>query len=186
MTTIISPRLLLRPIRLSDAERFAELCNDESLTRQTSRLPFPYTREHADGFVARAIRELEAGEEYRFAICEDAMLIACCGVMPTSPGVFELGYWVGAQSRGRGVASEAASAVAQFTFDRLEGETIEAGHFVDNPASGRVLEKIGFHYTGKVVATHSLGRGVDVDAKRMSLTRDTFTPVSSVEYGSAP
>ena len=44
---------------------------------------------------------------------------------------------------------------------------LEAGHFADNPASGRVLSKAGFAYTGEVKSMFSLGRGESVPCKRM-------------------
>ncbi|NOX94537.1 MAG: GNAT family N-acetyltransferase [Alphaproteobacteria bacterium] len=65
MTILKIKDLTLRPIELADAPRFAELCNDETLARNTSRIPFPYTLEDATNFVNRAIREFDDGAEYR-------------------------------------------------------------------------------------------------------------------------
>ena len=80
MAVITIEDLTLRPIVESDAPRIAFLCNDETLTRNTSSLPYPYTLDEARRFVERATRETETGEEYRFAICENGVLIGCIGI----------------------------------------------------------------------------------------------------------
>jgi len=67
-------------------------------------------------------------------------------------------YW------GQGFATEAGTA---FVSEAKNLGTLNAGHFVDNPASGRVLTKVGFAYTGETKAMFSLGRGESVACKRM-------------------
>ncbi|MEO1136948.1 MAG: GNAT family N-acetyltransferase [Pseudomonadota bacterium] len=173
--------LILRPLARSDAERLAYLCNDKTLARQTSRLPFPYTLENAIEFIERSINEAQTGEEYRFGAYADDTLVACTGVMPTAHETFELGYWVGRDARGKGVATRAATAILIYAFNRLKAQTMTAGYFHDNPASARVLEKLGFRRTGEIVKTFSRGRNADVDTIRMTLARDDFAPRYPVE-----
>ncbi|HKG93136.1 MAG TPA: GNAT family protein [Gemmatimonadaceae bacterium] len=60
----------------------------------------------------------------------------------------ELGYWVGAGMWGRGYATEAARAVVSFGFATLGLNRIQARHFLRNPASGRVLQKLGMRCEG--------------------------------------
>jgi RimJ/RimL family protein N-acetyltransferase len=48
-------------------------------------------------------------------------------------------------------------------------ERLEGSHFLDNPASGRVLEKLGFEPSGIVAPRLSCGRGVEVPARLMRL-----------------
>jgi RimJ/RimL family protein N-acetyltransferase len=117
---------------------------------------------------------LAAGTEYAFAVCERGAIVACAGVMPRQAGAVELGYWVAAQARGKGVATEAAGATALFAFERLGAEPMLAGHFTDNPGSGRVLAKLGFKPTGETVKTFSAGRGGEADTVRMKLARTDF------------
>ncbi len=179
MTRIQTNRLLLRRIEETDAPAFARLCNDELIARNTARIPHPYTLEDAQRFVAFIGGVFDRGAEYAFAVCEEGDLIACCGV--TGPdGNFDLGYWVGAPFRGRGVATEAARAVAHFAFERLGADVLQAGHFTDNPASGRVLEKAGFRYTGETKQQFSLGRGGEADSFRMTLRRADFAAPQDV------
>lgn len=192
MFTIKTPSLTLRPIQRDDAPTIAHLCNDETLIRNTSRLPFPYTLTDAEAFVEMAQDELNADKEYRFAICENGILVACAGIMRTGNNTFELGYWVGHDARGRGIATQGARAVCQFGFSNQHADKISAGHFVDNPASGRILEKLGFQKTGETLPTFSRGRGEDVETIRYSMTpaefvpTDTITIKSSDEHGFKP
>ena len=59
MTIIQFQDLTLQPITLNDASSFAGLCNDETLARNTSRIPFPYTLENATAFVERAVSDID-------------------------------------------------------------------------------------------------------------------------------
>ncbi len=68
----------------------------------------------------------------------------CCGLHLRESGLFELGYWLGRPFWGHGYATEAARKLAGFAFSRLKATQLTAGYFHDNPASGRVLEKVGF------------------------------------------
>ncbi len=182
MTIIYAGDLILRAVEKADAPRFAFLCNDESLARFTSRVPHPYTLEYARDFVEKAAQELEHEGEYRFAVCRDGEIIACTGVTPGEHGVFDLGYWVGADYREKGVASAAASAVITFLFERYGARRITAGHFVDNPASGHILEKLGFRPTGKTKQLMSKARGVEVETILFALEKVDFRKSLSIRF----
>jgi RimJ/RimL family protein N-acetyltransferase len=93
-------------------------------------------------------------------------LIGCIGAHARRTGDVEFGYWIGRPFWGRGLATEAACAVAEEA--RALG-SLRAGHFVDNPASGRVLEKAGFRYTGAVELRFSLARGEKAATRIMEL-----------------
>ena len=69
------------------------------------------------------------------------------GLVP-SFNLAELGYWVGKPYWGKGYATEAARAVVQFGFEKLSLHRIQATHFGNNPASGRVMQKVGMLYEG--------------------------------------
>jgi len=182
MTLLQTHRFLLRPIEQSDAPVFARLCNDELIARNTARIPHPYTLEDAEIFTKTAAAAFKNGKEHAFAVCEQDTIIACCGVMRITHILFELGYWVAMPERGRGVATEAARAVSHFAFATLNAETLLAGHFADNPASGCVLEKIGFHHTGDTRLQFSLGRGGEAEVCRMKLDREAFNAPESVKF----
>lgn len=180
-TTLRIDSLVLRPVEQVDAARFAVLCNDQSLARNTARIPHPYSIYDARDFVKRAKKEFTSGKEYRFAVCRNDVVVACCGVIPKDDQSCELGYWVGGKDRGKGVATRAASAVCTFAFEVVGAETITAGHFLDNPASRRVLDKLGFETTGETIRTMSIARGSEVETARLALAREQFTPIAPVQ-----
>jgi RimJ/RimL family protein N-acetyltransferase len=85
--------------------------------------------------------------------------VGTAGLGRRPDGAVELGYWIARPYWGLGYATEAARAVLDIARHSLRLNRLVAGHFVDNPASGRVLEKIGFRPTGEIVQRHSAGRG---------------------------
>lgn len=182
MTFIQTNRFLLRPIEVDDAPVFARLCNDALIARNTARIPHPYTVEDAETFCLAISRAFALGTEYAFAICDGDEIIGCCGVMRVTNEVYDLGYWVAEHARGKGVAAEAACAVACFAFERLGAETLLAGHYTDNPASGRVLEKTGFAKTGEIRKQFSLGRGGEADCARVRLDRAEFAAPAGINF----
>ena len=134
-------RLLLRPVSADDLPHIAALMADYDVVKNLSTAPHPYTLADAEAFFARP-RESEAHD---FAIIRksDGELIGKIG-MRAKDGVFEMGYWIGKPRWGHGFATESARRVLAFGFNELKLERIVAGWFEDNPASGRVLEKLGF------------------------------------------
>lgn len=177
MIEITTPRFTLRPLKPEDASRIADLCNDQSIARNTARIIHPYTRKDAESFVAYAIEATRKGGEYPFAVCRNGTIIACAGVKPHGDKACELGYWVGADSRGQGVATEAGDAMLQFARAKLKPALLTSGHFIDNLASGRVLAKLGFRPAGETETMHSAGRGTDVETVRLAMCPGAFKPI---------
>ena len=87
----------------------------------------------------------------------------------TQEGEFELGYWVARPWWGRGIATEAGRALIANARDSLRLKRLVAGHFTDNPASGRVLQKLGFRPTGVVRGRYSAGRDAIAPAREFVL-----------------
>ncbi len=137
--TLATDRLILRPYRAYDAWELTRYLSDAQVSWTLARVPHPYTLNHAHAFLAQ--------NPEGFVITHDGALVGACGVHPRDKdgmSCFEIGYWIGKPFWGRGFASEAASALVGYWFGATGAADIYAGHFVDNPASGRVLEKIGF------------------------------------------
>ncbi|WDI30016.1 GNAT family N-acetyltransferase [Hyphococcus flavus] len=175
MTIIYTKRFTLRPITEADAPAFAKICNDELIARNTARIPHPYTLDNAIAFTRYAMNAVSEKKEFPFAVCDGETIIGCSGVLQEGDA-WELGYWIANDARGRGAATEAARATVQFAIQGLCAKSVISGHFTDNIVSGRVLEKIGFRYTGKSVTMHSLGRGREVETRRMELSLTDFEP----------
>lgn len=168
---IRSERLFLRPGWPEDWEDLLALINDEEVVRNLARAPWPYTADDARAFAAQPQERLlpnvfvtlpggaqEAG---------GARLIGSVGLSLVD-GEVNLGYWIGRPFWGQGYATEAARALLSLA-KALGHRRVVASHFVDNPASGRVLRKLGFCPTGEVANRYSLGRGGEAPACLLSL-----------------
>ncbi|WP_313434119.1 GNAT family N-acetyltransferase [Novosphingobium sp.] len=152
-----SERLFLRPGWPEDQDELLGLIADESVVRNLTRAPWPYTGEDARRF-------LDAPQDMmlpRFLITQPGAhgtrIIGCIG-LSVLEGQTNLGYWIARDQWGQGFASEAVRAVLSLA-RAIGHKRIVASHFVDNPASGRVLEKSGFRPTGVVAERFSEGRG---------------------------
>lgn len=144
-------RLTLRPFVDSDAARVAELAGDRLVAEMTQDIPHPYTLEHAQTWIGSHAERFSQQQEVVFAIeRKDAgLLIGAIGlVFQPEHQSAELGYWIGVPYWGKGYCTEAAAAVVDHGFTAHELHRVQARHFSKNPASGRVMEKIGMQYEG--------------------------------------
>jgi RimJ/RimL family protein N-acetyltransferase len=161
-------RLTLRPGWREDAAELARAIGHESVVRNLARAPWPYTIEAAETFAASFGEPLEP----KFLIFEHqgggVRLIGVASVGPFEDEPHEFGYWITPDAWGRGYATEAGAAVLRAA--RAAGiRHVGAGHFLDNPASGRVLRKLGFRPTGRVTQVYSRGRGAPVPSARFEI-----------------
>ncbi|HEX2622576.1 MAG TPA: GNAT family protein [Phototrophicaceae bacterium] len=142
-------RLVLRPVATRDAPNIQKLAGDFKVARNTLSMPYPYPDGAAESFVAWARDELLAGEAFTFGIILNDELIGCIGLhLQPQHKHAEMGYWLGVPYWGQGYASEAARTMMEFGFEMLDLNRIYAAHFTRNPASGRVMQKIGMRYEG--------------------------------------
>jgi len=153
-----SERLLLRPVWSEDWQAVYGGIADEGVVRNLASAPWPYSEQDACDFTALPVEP--HFPRFLIARAQDSALIGCIGIDRTDAfeDGAELGYWIARRFWGQGFATEAGRAVVEIA--RVLGyERLMAMHFLDNPASGKVLEKIGFEPTGRIVARHSCGRG---------------------------
>ncbi len=162
-------RLLLRPGWLEDAPALFEGIRDEGIVRNLASAPWPYTLEDAQAF----LRTDRAPAEPCFLIFRRTdgapQLIGTVGFGRRPTGETEFGYWIARAHWGRGYATEAGRAAIALARDSLRLPRLSAGHFLDNPASGRVLEKLGFRSTGTVALRYSAGRGAEAPCRLFEL-----------------
>ncbi len=145
---IATERLSLRPLSMADVRRVAILASDWGIASMTARIPFPYTERDA----AEWIGGLDASEAVA-AIERAGVLIGLVGYSPAADGrSAEIGYWIGRPYWGQGFATEAASAMLSHCFAKERFERLTCCHFLDNPASRRVIEKLGFRALGQCSA----------------------------------
>jgi RimJ/RimL family protein N-acetyltransferase len=153
-------RLLLRPGWAEDAPALARVVGEEAIVRNLASAPWPYRLEDAEAFLAP--RPYDPADMSLLVFRRTAgapELIGTIGLARMEAGDVDLGYWIARAQRGRGFATEAGAAMLSIARHGLGLERLNAGHFLDNPASGRVLEKLGFRATGEVVRRYSAGRG---------------------------
>jgi RimJ/RimL family protein N-acetyltransferase len=160
-------RLRLRPPRLNDALSIAALADDIEVARMTTGIPHPYPEADAEAFLRRAAR-LDPREEALFAVdLPGEGAVGLIGFHTGAEGVVEIGFWLGRPFWGRGYMSEAVLAAMDWARATWGRRWMVSGHFVDNPASGRVLIKAGFLYTGEVLWRASSARGEAAPTRMM-------------------
>src|SRR2546423_13348497 len=142
MSKLETERLLLRPFRGTDADEFARLSGDWAVASMTSDIPYPFSSAQAIGWLKPARGEV------RFAIEREGRLIGGVGYYRRPSGIAELGFWIGRPWWGCGFATEASRTVVRHGFTNPRLPAFSSAHFADNPASARVLAKLGFEPVG--------------------------------------
>ena len=161
---VATERLLLRPLRMSDAGLIAHYTADRRVAEGTRSIPHPHPLPPgaAEAFVNRAMSP-ERDEDV-WAIDGSANRLAeLLGVVSLTrmeAGQSELGFWVGAGFWNTGFATEAVAALVEA--NPHKSRTLFAEAFQDNPGSARVLTNCGFEYLG--------------DAESWSVARDARVP----------
>jgi RimJ/RimL family protein N-acetyltransferase len=177
-------RLLLRPIWPEDASALDQAIADEAIVRSFARAPWLCAGQDADR-IARAKASPMFPNFIVMRRTDGApQLIGSCGLGERDGGV-ELGYWIARPFWGQGYAAEAAKAVVGIA-RALGHQKLVARHFTDNPASRRVLRKVGFQAVGQCEQRYSAGRGRDATSALFELPLfgdskdggDTEVPVS--------
>ena len=164
---IETPRLTLRPPTLADAVYIADLANDLEVARMTTGVPHPYGLADAQAYLA-AMFDADPQHDQPLLIEHRSFgPIGMTGFHRREDRHAELGYWLGRTFRGRGFATEAARAALAWAAEVCGRKALLSGHFVDNAASARVLDKAGFLYTGETRRRFSFGRGEEVATRMM-------------------
>ena len=170
-----TPRLLLRPGFPEDAPALANAIADKAIVMNLAVVPWPYSVRDAEAFLASP-RDPVPPSLLIFERGPGApQLAGACGLGRRPSGSVEMGYWVARRFWGRGYATEACTALVDIA-RTLGFPSLEGSHFVDNPASARVLEKLGFEPLGIVAPRMSCARGEEVPARlmRLELKRERF------------
>ena len=162
-------RLLLRPGWAEDAPALAAAIADEMIVRNLATAPWPYRLRDAEAFLAQP-RDPVLPSFLIFERTEAApRLVGSCGLGRRPSGCVELGYWIARPFWGQGYATEAGTALIEIA-EALRIAQLEGSHFLDNPASARVLEKLGFRPIGITAPRLSCARGAEAQARMLRLT----------------
>jgi ribosomal-protein-serine acetyltransferase len=144
--TLRAGNLTLRPLTQADADDVVRACQDAETMRWLP-LPRPYTRANAEWFIGSfgpGLRESGAG--IVFAVESAGRLAGVIDLKHVNwvAKVAEVGYWVAPWARGRGVASGATRALAEWAIGGHGFERVELFAATGNAASQRAAEKAGF------------------------------------------
>jgi RimJ/RimL family protein N-acetyltransferase len=160
--------LLLRPGFPEDAPALAAAIADQAIARNLANVPWPYSVRDAEAYLASP-RDPILPSLLIFERGQGApQLVGSCGLGRRASGLVEMGYWIAKPFWGRGYATEACRALIDIA-RTLGLSSVEGSHFLDNPASARVLEKLGFEPVGIVAPRLSCARGTEVPARLMRL-----------------
>ena len=149
--TLQTQRLTLRPFMLSDAPQVKQLAGAWEIADTTLSIPHPYEDGMAEKWIKTHFCGLKEGSEVIFAVLVGEVNILCGAVgllIDRENYRAEIGYWIGKPYWGKGYCTEAAREVLRYAFEDLALHRIHSSHFSRNPASGRVMQKIGMTYEG--------------------------------------
>lgn len=146
-----SERLLLRQFSLKDAPDVTRLADDPKIAATTLFIPNPYPDRLAEKWIEAHTADFENDKQIIWAITlkKTGELIGTIGLeFKFEYEKAEFGFWIGTEFWNKGFATEALSEVLKFGFDELGLNRIFAHHFVNNPASGKVMLKNGLKEEG--------------------------------------
>jgi RimJ/RimL family protein N-acetyltransferase len=169
-----TPRLLLRPGFPEDAPALVSAIASEAIAKSLASVPWPYSMRDAEAFLATS-RDPVLPSLLIFERGPTApQLVGGCGLGRRPSGSVEVGYWIAKPYWDRGYATEACTALVDMA-RALGLLSLEGSHFVDNPRSSRVLEKLGFRPLGIVAPRMCCARGAEVPARLMRLELSTLS-----------
>ena len=181
VVTVQTRRLLLRPFQPADAEAVHCLAGSQEVAAGTF-LPHPLDRQAAQDWIMDRVKDQAAGTAVTFAItlAENTAVIGSIGLeLIPAHEQGRLSYWLGRAYWNRGYGTEAVKSLVEYGFTRLKLHRIYAPHFHTNPASGRVLEKVGMTHEGRL-REHYLRFGQRIDVELYGVLREEFLNMKAV------
>jgi len=149
--TIESERLILRPFVPDDAAEVQRLAGNRAIADTTLNIPHPYRDGMAEKWISGHQDYFLLGHGVTFAVTgkQEGSLIGAISLMGmTVKHQAELGYWLGKPYWNMGFCTEAGKAMLKFAFSELGLVRVHASYLSRNPASGRVMEKLGMKHEG--------------------------------------
>ena len=145
---IETPRLLLRPLRLEDADDLVEGLNNLEVSKWMAFVPYPYTKEDAIEFINKALNS----KDYNFAIVlkEENKVIGNVQIrnIDYSQGTAHGGIWINEKYQGKGYGNESWGARIKFAFEELGLRRLENGYFKGNERSFKMQQRYGYKNEG--------------------------------------
>lgn len=170
--TLETERLTLRPFSLDDARTVQRLAGDKLIASTTLNIPHPYENGMAEDWISKHDETFNEGKGVTFAItAKSGELVGAISLMNIVEGhQAELGYWVGVPYWNRGICTEAGEAVLRYGFIDRGLNRVYASYLTRNPASRRVMEKLGMVPEG-ILRAHALKWGAHEDLGLMGILK---------------
>lgn len=186
---LTTERLVLRPFTLTDASEVQRLAGAREIAATTAAIPHPYPDGAAEAWIGGHPGRWASGESVAFAVTRagDGTLLGCVG-LEINPGMqrAELGYWIGRPYWNQGYCTEAGTAVVGFAFASLGLRRVFAQHYGRNPASGRVMIKIGLRHD-RTLRQHTIKWGEVDDFNVYGVLAEEWPPGRGAEpHGGQP
>ena len=169
MTIMWNENVVLRPFTDKDKQTLAKLCNNKNIWNNLrDYVPFPYSEDDADFFINLCQSEVPV---QNYAITYKGELAGSVGLIPQKDVhrlSAEVGYWVGEDYWGKGIATEAVKLITMYGKKEFGLMRFYAGVYEYNKASMRVLEKAGFTLEG-IFKKSIIKNGIIADEHRYGL-----------------
>ncbi len=178
LPTLTTDRLIVRPFTQADAKDVQRLAGADEIAATTTNIPHPYEDGMAETWIEthRSRFDERRGIDLAITMAATGDLVGAIGFATASEvhRRAEMGWWVGVPYWRQGICTEAAAALAAYSFDELELHRLTAHHLTRNPASGRVMQKIGMSHEG-TLRQHIVKSGVFEDIEVYGLLATEFT-----------
>lgn len=156
-----SNRLLLRPFSFDDGDTVEKLAGDKAIAATVMNIPHPYEKGMAKEWIKTHEPDFvnDRGVNFAVTLKSDHSLIGSMGlIFQKANEMAELGYWIGLPYWGQGYCTEAGKLVLSYAFNELKLNRVYAQFMHDNPASGRVMAKLGMKPEG-ILRQHQIKWG---------------------------
>ena len=173
-------RLLLRPAWAEDASALATAIASEAIVRDLATTPWPFGVADAQTFLDSPINVALPRFLLLARTSGAPQLVGACSLARQPSGAIELRYWIARPHWNQGFATEAGHQLVEIAAT-LGHCRLEASYFLNNPASARVLEKLGFKPTGQIMARQSCTHGNEAAARgyQLALCDEDALPVAA-------
>lgn len=144
-------RLFLRPYKIDDAKDVAKYCSNQKLSEFTLNIPYPYSEKDAIDWIIGHEELIKKGVLFPFAVIlkSNNQLVGTMSLIVDKPHRRgELAYWIGFEHWSKGYGTESGKEIIKHGFNNLGLNRIAAHHFTENPASGKIMQKLGMNLEG--------------------------------------